>query len=471
MFRRVPALLVAGLVLLTAACGSDKSTASQATTPTTATASSTTGSATPSSGSGPTTSTVTGSSAPSSSASASSASSSTVAAAQCDPKGVTIETANLSNAQAAADAAKATLEAKYSGLKIDIGTSAAKSYDELTQQVVADIAGGRDVDVVMSGNSQLPFYVDTYKPLPLDVTKLRSTYDARFLPIGQVDGVSYMAPFQVSVPALFYNKTLMAKAGLDPESPPTNYTQLFDDARKLKDVSDAGEIYTITEGAADWIAQAAIQSAGGTFITADGKPGFDTDAALKGLEIYSVPGKEGLQDPVGASEGSAAFNTGATPFLITSSASTASTAAAVGTKFDWGVEPMPVADGGTPLFPAGGNGWLVLTNDPCEAAFASELIGEMLSPENLVKALKVTSYLPVDTEAASTLLNDPAIPAQQKTMYQYDGKITAWGGWRGDTAPQANKIITDMTQQLVAGQDPENVVAKAQSDVLAVVTG
>jgi multiple sugar transport system substrate-binding protein len=464
MFRRAPHLAVAGLLLVTAACGGDDSSSDS----TTADASTITDAATTAPTSAPSdavpsdsTETIETVAAPIT----------TVATDECDADGITIETANNAVGQESAEAAAAVLEAKYPGLKVEIGTSAAQSYDELTQQVVADIAGGRDIDVVMSGNNQLRFYVDTYQPLPLDVSKLRPTYDRSFLPIGTVDGKAYMAPFQVSVPVLFYNKTLMAEAGLDPEAPPTNYTELFAAARAMQDVSDAGALHVITEGAADWITQAAVQSAGGTYITDDGQPAFDSPEGLKALELYSIAGAEGLQDPVGNAEATAAFNTGATGLYITSSAGTAGLATAIGDAFEWGVELMPVVDGGSPLFPAGGNGWLILTDDPCEAAFASELISEMLAPENLEKSLRVSSYVPVDTEARATLLADPEIPAQQKEVYGYDVELTRWGGWPGDSAPQANKIVTDLTRQLIDGQDPASAIADAQQAVAEVVSG
>lgn len=391
-------------------------------------------------------------------------------AGDCDPDGITLRTKYLSVGEPAVVAAKAVMEERYPGLSVETGASSAAAYDELTQQIVADIAGGRDLDVIMAGNSQVRFFVDTFAPEPLDTTKLRDTYDTKFLDVGTVGGEVYMAPFQVSIPALFYNKDLMVEAGLDPEQPPATFSELVDTAEALKDVSSAGAFYMPIDGIADWTVQAAVQSAGGTFVNDDGTAGFDTPEGREGIGLYKQMADAGLMDPISFSDGSTAFTTGATPLMITSVAGTAGFAATVGDAFEWGVVEMPVADGGSAAYPAGGNGWLVLTDDPCRAAFASELIGEMLAPEAIAEALKVSSYIPVDSEAKEILLADPSIPEQQLLGYNYTGPVTPWGGWPNDTAPEANKLVSDMTLQIMQGADLDSTIADTVAAIDQVVS-
>lgn len=389
----------------------------------------------------------------------------------CDPSGVTLTTKYLSVGESAMATGKAIMEERHPGLTVEEGVSSAAAYDELTQQVVADIAGGRDIDVVMSGNSQVRFYVDTFAPEPFDPSSLRDTYDQRFLDVGTVNGEVYMAPFQVSFPALFYNIDLMEEAGLDPAAPPTNFTELFDAAVALKDVSAAGAFYAPIDGIADWISQSAIQSAGGVFVNPDGTPGFDTAEGRAGLAIYGEAAANGVIDAVSSGEGLTAFTTGATPLFITTVAQTAAIAGAIGDGFAWGIVGMPVADGGSPNYPAGGNGWLVLTDDPCKAAIASELIGELLDPEIIAEALQTSSYVPVDTAAREILLNLPDIPEQQMLGYMYEGPVSPWGGWPGDAAPEANQIVTDMVQEIVNGADVDGAVTEAVARINDVVAG
>jgi multiple sugar transport system substrate-binding protein len=389
----------------------------------------------------------------------------------CKPDGVTLNVAFLAQGSTAVEAAKQEMEAKYPGLKVDGTASTAKAYDELTQQVVADMAGGKKIDVVQAGNSQVRFYVDTYHPEPIDTSKLRDTYKQDMLDVGTVGGEVYMAPFQVSVPTLYFNKTLFTEAGLDPEQPPTTYSELFDAARKLKSVSSAAPLWVITDGAADWAYQAAVQSGGGDLLDADGNPAFDTDAGVKAADIWAVPAKEHLMDAIGSAEATPAFLTGSTAMIITSSALTATAAQGIGDTFDWGVTTMPVPDGGSGRYPAGGNGWMVLSSDSCRAAYASELIGDMLAPEIVAGAVAETSYIPVDTKAQELLLSDTTLPEQVRWSYSYDGDFTPWGGWPEDTAPQANKLLTTMVQALVNGTAPADAVKSASDGIAALVGG
>lgn len=383
----------------------------------------------------------------------------------CDPSEVTLTTKYISVGDVAMQAAKATMEDRYPGLTVETGLANATSYDELTQQVVADIAGGRDIDVVMSGNSQLRFYVDTYAPEPLDVSSLRDTYDTRFLDVGTVGGEVYMAPFQVSFPALFFNKDLFAEAGLDAEAPPTTFSELLDAAESVQEVSGAGALYLPQNGIADWVFQAAVQSAGGVFVNADGTPGFDTPEGRTGLALYADAAARGVMDAVPANDGVVAFTTGATAMIVTSIASTSMFSEQIGDSFDWGVVPMPVADGGSANYPAGGNGWLILTDDPCKAAIGSELIGELLSPEIIAEALTVSSYVPVDTAARDLLIANPDIDPRQLLGYEYEGTLTPWGGWPGDSAPAANQIVTDMIMEAVQGADVDSVITDSVGQI------
>lgn len=48
-----------------------------------------------------------------------------------------------------------------------------------------------------------------------------------------VEGKQYAMPFNVSTPMLYYNKDVFEAAGLDPETPPTTYDEVLEDAKKI----------------------------------------------------------------------------------------------------------------------------------------------------------------------------------------------------------------------------------------------
>ncbi|WP_018637738.1 extracellular solute-binding protein [Parafrankia elaeagni] len=377
----------------------------------------------------------------------------------CDPNGVTIDTIYAQQGAQAAEQAKKTLEAEHPGLTVNLELSSAAGYDALTQQVVTDLASGRRHDVVMVGLGQVRYWVDEFSPAPINPEALNDTYDRRFLSIGEVDGKPYVAPFQVSMPVLYTNTDLAGQAGVT--APPTSSSELLAAARAVGERTDAAAVALPRDGIADWVAQAYIQSAGATFVNPDGTAGFDSDQGRDGLSIYADLGAEKLAEPVAFADAMAMFTRGELAYMISSPASAASMTTQVGDRFDWSVSAFPVPDGGTPSLPAGGNGWIVLSDDPCRAAFANEMIGAMLDPTVIATSAKTFSYVPVDTRAAAELKADPAARTQVGFAWSFDGTLTPWGGWHGDATPKVNKIITDLVTELTNGASVDDVLPGA----------
>ncbi|MCP9276559.1 extracellular solute-binding protein [Mycolicibacterium arenosum] len=383
----------------------------------------------------------------------------------CNPNGATVTTSYKQEEDPAFQAAKATMEKRFPGLTVKGKPTAAESYDEFTRQIVADTAAGTRYDVAQVGNNQIRFFVDTYKPASVDTSRLRDTYKRNYLDIGTVNGKVYAVPIEVSIPVLYYNKTRMAEAALDPARPPQTYPQLYQAARALATITNAAPVHVRSQDNADWIVQAAVQSAGGQLVAPDGTAAFNTPQGISGISIYSALTGEGLMTQQTDADAQAAFNRGDLPLLISSNSRTETLASEIGTKFDWGVAPMPVPEGGAANFPAGGSSWLVLSQEPCQAAFASALISELLNPEVLAKGLLSTGYIATDERAEQILLASPAISPQQRTTYSYDPQVTQWGGWPGQTTPKINKTVVDMVQQLVRGAPLEPTVAQTDTAI------
>ncbi|WP_181781475.1 extracellular solute-binding protein [Pseudonocardia pini] len=374
----------------------------------------------------------------------------------CDPTGVTLSVAYAPQGDTAVQLAKTQLEQAHPGLTVQLKQSGTSSYDQLTQQIVADIAAGSRPDVAMVGLGQVRFWVDRYQPQPLDTASLKQTYDQRFLQIGAVDGQNFVAPFQVSVPVLYTNSTLTRGAGVT--AAPATTSELLAAARQVKAATGSAPVQLPRDGIADWVAQAMIQSGGAAFVNPDGSPGFGTPEGERALSVYETLGTEGLQDPISATDAVTAFTAGRLAYMVTSPASATSISKAVNGSFEWTVTDMPVPDGGTPSLPAGGNGWMVLSEDPCRAAFANELIADMLDPEVITQSSKAFSYIPVDTQAAATLAADPAAATQVGYGWTYTGTPTPWGGWHGDSTPRVNQFLQDMVQRLTSGEPVATVV-------------
>lgn len=387
--------------------------------------------------------------------------------ADCDPQGVTIVAEYAPQGEVAAQLAKTELESAYPGLNVDLKLSSSTGYDDLTQQIVSNIAAGARPDVVMVGLGQIRFWVDRYQPQPIDPASLNDTYDQRFLPIGTVDGQVYVAPFQVSIPVLYTNTDLTTAAGVT--SVPATVSELVANAQQIKAATGAAPVQLPRDAIADWVAQAMIQSAGAPFVNPDGTPGFDNAEGRHGLAVYEELGADRLQDPVAFTDATALFQTGRLAYLISTPAQAVATQRAIDGSFEWTVTDMPVPDGGTASLPAGGNGWMVLSQDPCPAAYANEMINTMLAPAVIEASSKDYSYVPVDTEAAAQLAADPAAATQLGYSWTYTGTPTPWGGWHDDATPRVNIFLQDMVQRLTGGEPVDAVLPETIGRIESVV--
>ncbi|MGW3953232.1 extracellular solute-binding protein [Streptomyces sp. NPDC004752] len=386
---------------------------------------------------------------------------------QCKPSGRTITVAYAQQGETAARRAKAQMEKKFPKLSVELRETNVTTYDQLTQAVTADIAAGRRPDVAMVGLSQVSYYVDQYKPQPIDTSSLRSTYITRYLAAGTIGGKAYVAPFQLSVPVLYMNKTLAAKAGVT--SAPTTTGQLIEAAKKIKAATGTAPVQVPQDSFSDWIVQALVQSAGGAYIKGDGTAGFDTAAGREAISLYQTLGKDGLQDPISVNDARTAFQGGRIAFMIDSPSIAASTKAAVGGKFAWDVSAMPVPSVQKTSLPAGGNGWMVLSQDPCQAAYANEMISLMLDPDVIAASAKQFSYIPVDRAAAKTLAADPAAHTPVGYSWKYEGTPTTWDAWPGTATGRVNQIVQQMVQHIIRGGDTNSEVSTTVRQINAAV--
>lgn len=388
----------------------------------------------------------------------------------CDPSGVTISAQYASQGQAAAELGKETLEKKYSGLTVNLKAAPeGTSYDELTQQVVADIAAGSRPDVIMLGLDQLKFWVEKYSPQAIDTDSLRDSYDRDYLSVGTVDGTTYVAPFQISVPVLYTNTTLAESAGID--ALPTTHSEVLEDARAIQEKTDVSTPIQIPrDNIAWWFVQAFVGSGGGTFVNKDGTAGFDSEEGRAALKIYQTIGDEKLEDQVSWQDSIAQFTQGNVAYFFATPAVGASVAANIGDSFDWTISDMPIPDGGTAKLPAGGNGWMVLSDDACRAAFSNELIGAMLDPEVILTSSLANSYIPVDTEAKAELLQRPEADGPLGYAWRYEGTPVAGSGWAGENLGRTNQYLQDMVQSMVDQGEDVNDVVPSTADRISALT-
>ncbi|MCQ4080007.1 extracellular solute-binding protein [Streptomyces sp. RB6PN25] len=111
--------------------------------------------------------------------------------------------------------------------------------DNYAEKLSADAAGGTLPDVVnVSPDLAYPL-AKAGLLMNLDTSQATSTYKSEYTPEAwqgnELPGLggSFSFPWYLNTGPLFYNKALFQQAGLDPNTPPQTYDQLFADAERM----------------------------------------------------------------------------------------------------------------------------------------------------------------------------------------------------------------------------------------------
>lgn len=392
--------------------------------------------------------------------------------ATCDPTETTLTVTAGQQATGALEVAVAAMQEEFPGLTIDAVPAATTHYADLTQTIVADIAVGKRPDVIMSGLGQLRFWVDEYEPTPLDVTALADTYNTQFLSAGTVDDTVYLAPAQISAPVLLVNQDLLDDANAGDAADIVDYDSWIAAAEKVTETTGAPSVSIPSVGLADWYSQAFVQASGGTFVSEDGTAAFADETGLEALSIWPELEDKGLEAGVlNMQDAIAPFAGGQVAFMVATTSLIANMQGAIGDRFAWTAVDLPGANGAEGALPAGGNGWLVLSDDGCRAAYGSKLIGHLLDTEAVLQASGTDySYIPVDSAAAEELLASDAVTPPLSYAWSYDAELTPWGGFAGSVTAEINDALTTMAQQLQTGTPAEDAVTAA-ADAIDALAG
>jgi len=122
------------------------------------------------------------------------------------------------------------------------------NYVQAMAKVVTGVVGGNPPDVAVLDTPELYSLLDQNAIIPLDdlIAKQPSGWLDDFYPAlllnARSNGHIYSIPYQRSTVIFFYNKDMFQKAGLDPNSPPKNWTQLVADAQKLTIRDASGQV-------------------------------------------------------------------------------------------------------------------------------------------------------------------------------------------------------------------------------------
>ena len=170
------------------------------------------------------------------------------------------------------------------------------NWDNLLQKLQTDIAGGTNADISIIGTRWLLDFVKDGEAEALDGymdQAFRDRFIGTFLAPGQIGGKTYGLPIAASARAMFYNRTLLNKAGIG--APPATWEELRQDAAKLKAQGIAGFGLQGKAIETDVYWYYALWTYGGDVVR-DGHAAFDSPAGAAALTMYKGLIDDGLTE-------------------------------------------------------------------------------------------------------------------------------------------------------------------------------
>lgn len=319
----------------------------------------------------------------------------------------------------------AQFEAANPGIKVIHNSDV--PYDDYRNKIAASVPAGVGPDVATLYYGWQPAWVDAgyLVPLPEDAFP-HDKINSEFSPMVQAsyqDGQLYTLPTAVRTLALFYNKDLMAAAGLDPEKPPTTLEELEQQAVQCTKMDAQGNYevmgfpVSMTGQAHHWFREVLLRQFGQQPYSDDNKTvlwnasqgGYDAWNELLKFQTELKTGDATLfdGDPNYFLSGHACFQIDGSFRL--------GTIAANAPDLNFGVVELPVHNDVKSTF---GSYWThgitsKAAADPARMAAAVKFLQFITTPEAGAMWVKQTGELPAQLAAAADpeLLADPNLGA------------------------------------------------------------
>lgn len=297
--------------------------------------------------------------------------------------------------------------------------------EDIEQKLLTAIAGKVPPDLAMLSRPSFSQFAERGGLTAIDEFVIRDRIRSQdYFPACWDEGVYrekvYAIPFSTDVRALFYNRELFKKAGLDPDRPPKTWKELLEYADKLTIRNKRGEIIQagflpFQNAGNSWFYMYAYPNRV-QFISADGQQAiFNTPACIQALEyIVNFVDHFGREDLLKFQSGGAGGWSSQGPFLIGKLAMVCDGNWSVrqireyAPKLDYGVAPMAIPDNGMVTSWSAGFGFTI-PRGAKQTAAAWEVLKYYTSPKIQLQLATEEDTLPCNRIAATdpTLMNDP----------------------------------------------------------------
>ena len=352
---------------------------------------------------------------------------------------------------------------------VTVELSYAGSYADAANKISANLLTNTAPDVALT--TAAPMFTGDRGDYTLETLIQDPAFDADGIYDGVWDYAKWQGricalPYGISVPVMYYNKTIAADMGLDLEAnPPKTWDELYAIAEKAVKEGKAANGFDVNDVA--WLFKSMLAQNGNSIIEADGDditPIYNEPEAVEVAEFWQKLTANGLMPVDQHGNADKNFQGGQTLFLVSSSVRLARWAGVEGIA-DFGCLPLPsFAQESAAL---GGNHLVVFPNgDDTKLAAAWDLLKFLMSEEKHTEFAIETGYLPIYAAAMETdyVKNAIAEDGRRQTVYNY--LENSWSYTHFADMGTMDSHLKTAISDLENGMAPQDALDKAVDNLL-----
>lgn len=313
--------------------------------------------------------------------------------------------------------------------------------------------------------------------VPLDSGEDRGAFLNNVLPrfreVGILDGKPYAVPHSFGTPLLYWNKSVFAAAGLDPNRAPATWDEVVAMGLQIRERTERFALF-ISQGGRDVAPQQMMVNAGATMLSPDlTRATFATPGAIAAMQLWQdMAVTHRIHSTLSEREQLTLWLSGQIGMFVGSVASFQGLLRDTAGRFEFGVTHYPLWKDQPRRVPNSGSTLMIFAQNPQRRAAAFKLLAFMMRPEITSRWSWTSGYLPVAPDALEDrglreyLEREPRwrIPVAQ----MQDTVITA--RWPGNRVVEIQIVLENMVQALMQGRGPAStLVPRAEAEITRLI--